>query len=81
MEIRKPQVAMPVLLAIMTLMASQVVFAGKFPDSMALHDRQMAEMQALKASLVRRNLPALVSPPPTPPQVTNYIAFSITMII
>lgn len=81
MEIRKPQVAMPVLLAIMTLMASQVVFAGKFPDSMALHDRQMVEMQALKASLVRRNLPALVSPPPTPPQVTNYIAFSITMII
>ncbi|CAA7020932.1 unnamed protein product [Microthlaspi erraticum] len=68
MEIRKTQVAMPVLLAIMTLMASQVVFAGKFPDSMALHDRQMAEMQALKASLVRRNLPALVSPPPTPPQ-------------
>lgn len=70
MEVRKTQVAMPVLLAIMTLMASQVVFAGKNSGSMELHDRKMAEMQALKASLVRRNLPALVSPPPTPPQVT-----------
>ncbi|ESQ55359.1 hypothetical protein EUTSA_v10025078mg [Eutrema salsugineum] len=68
MEIRKTQVAMPVLLAIMTLMASQVVLAGKYSGSKALHDRHMAEMQALKASLVRRNLPALVSPPPTPPQ-------------
>ncbi|CAH2078477.1 unnamed protein product [Thlaspi arvense] len=68
MEIRKTQVAMATLLAIMALMASQVVFAGKYSDSMALHERNMAEMQALKASLVRRNLPAMVSPPPTPPQ-------------
>ncbi|XP_013597828.1 PREDICTED: polygalacturonase QRT3 [Brassica oleracea var. oleracea] len=64
METRKTQVAVPVLLAIMTLMVSRVVFAGK--DS--LHERHMAELQAVKASLVRRNLPGFVSPPPTPPQ-------------
>ncbi|KFK28650.1 hypothetical protein AALP_AA7G027000 [Arabis alpina] len=68
MEIRKTQVVMPVLLAIMSLMVSQVALAEKYSGSMAPHDRQIAEMQALKASLVRRNLPPLVSPPPTPPQ-------------
>lgn len=68
METRKTQVAVPVLLAIMTLMVSRVVFAGK--DS--LHERHMAELQAVKASLVRRNLPGFVSPPPTPPQVKYY---------
>jgi len=75
MELRKSQVAMPVFLAIMSLMVSQVVFAEKDSGSMSPHDRALAEMQALKASLVRRNLPALVSPPPTPPQV-YYITFS-----
>lgn len=69
MEIRKTQLVMPFLLAIMSLMVSQKVFAEKYSGSMAPHDRQIAEMQALKASLVRRNLPAFVSPPPTPPQV------------
>ncbi|VVB12328.1 unnamed protein product [Arabis nemorensis] len=68
MEIRKSQVVMLVLLAIMSLMVSQVALAEKYSGSMAPHDRQIAEMQALKASLVRRNLPPLVSPPPTPPQ-------------
>lgn len=75
MELRKTQVAMPVFLAIMSLMVSQVVFAEKYSGSMSPHDRKLTEMQALKASLVRRNLPALVSPPPTPPQVYN-ISFS-----
>ncbi|CAH8346011.1 unnamed protein product [Eruca vesicaria subsp. sativa] len=64
MEIRKTQVVVPVLLVVMTLMVTQVVFAGKE----SLHERHMAELQAVKASLVRRNLPAFVSPPPTPPQ-------------
>ncbi|CAN8325358.1 unnamed protein product [Cochlearia groenlandica] len=60
---------MAVFLAIMmTLMASREVFAGKLSGSMDLHYRQMAEMQAVKDSLVRRNLPAMISPPPTPPQ-------------
>ena len=72
METRKAQVAIPVLLAIMSLMVSQMVFASV---SMSPHDRKLAEMQALRASLVRRNLPDLVSPPPTPPQVYN-ITFS-----
>ncbi|KAL1205279.1 Polygalacturonase QRT3 [Cardamine amara subsp. amara] len=68
MEIRNAQVVMPVLLAIMSLMVSQVVFAEINSGSMSPHDRKLAEMQALRASLVRRNLPDLVSPPPTPPQ-------------
>ncbi|XP_010439621.1 PREDICTED: polygalacturonase QRT3-like isoform X1 [Camelina sativa] len=69
MELRKTQMAMSVCLAmIMSLMVSQVVFAEKYSGSMSPHDRKLAEMQALKASLVRRNLPAIVSPPPTPPQ-------------
>lgn len=71
METRKTQVAVPVLLAIMTLMVTQVVFAGKE----SLHERHMAELQAVKASLVRRNLPGLVSPPPTPPQVLYNILY------
>lgn len=76
MEIRKIQSAMPVLLVITSLIVSQVVFAEKHSGSMSPHDRKLAEMQALKASLIRRNLPALVSPPPTPPQVYNIITFS-----
>lgn len=75
MELRRTQVSMLVFLAITSLMASQVVFAEKYSGSMSPHERKLAEMQDLRASLVRRNLPALVSPPPTPPQVYN-ITFS-----
>ncbi|XP_010536926.1 PREDICTED: polygalacturonase QRT3 isoform X2 [Tarenaya hassleriana] len=75
MDTRKARAAVvPLIWMVMSLLVN-----GKNIAPTGFHDRQMREMESLRASLIQRNLPALVSPPPTPPQaISSPIVYRVT---